>query len=113
MAGIYPVFTTALTISQHVSKFPPNVTSAFLVLKLRAYSATAGFGFSAAYTALMGAIMAQTLSVGAFAREKRSKCADFLLTSQKQERFPLKAAVRPSDAGGIKHHFYRGCRGRL
>lgn len=81
MAGIYPVFNDSLDdITAMLQNFPPAFAAAFGIEIESMFSYGGFFGFSAAYTSLMGAILAVTLSVGTFAREKRSKCVDFLLT---------------------------------
>jgi ABC-type transport system involved in multi-copper enzyme maturation permease subunit len=87
MAGIYPVFYDSLDdITAMLQNFPPAFAAAFGIEMESMFSYGGFFGFSAMYITLMGAIMAVTLSVGTFAREKRSKCVDFLLTKPRSRR---------------------------
>lgn len=87
MVGIYPVFYDSLDdITAMLQNFPPAFSAAFGIEMDSMFSYGGFFGFSTMYTSLMGAIMAVTLSVGAFAREKRSKCVDFLLTKPRSRQ---------------------------
>lgn len=81
MSGIYPVFYSSLdVITAMLNNFPPAFAAAFGIEMESMFSYGGFFGFTSMYLGLIGAIMAVALSVGAFAREKRSKCVDFLLT---------------------------------
>lgn len=81
MYGIYPVFYDSMkAVVQMLSGFPPEFAAAFGFDISAMFSYGGFFGFVFGYIAVIGAIMAVSLSVSTFAREKRSKCADFLLT---------------------------------
>ncbi len=80
MVAIYPVFRDSIDdMIRVLSGFPPEFAAAF-GFDLTSMFNFGGFysvGFS--YISLIGAIMAVSLAVSSFAREKRSKCVDFLL----------------------------------
>lgn len=81
MLGAYPVYLGAKNdILSLLSNYPPEFTAAFgmNIEKLMSYGGFYSFTFT--YIAVIGAIMAVALSLSIFAREKRSKCSDFLLT---------------------------------
>lgn len=79
--GIYPVFYDSLEdVNKMMQGFPPEFAAAFGININDMFSYSGFFSFSYIYLSIIGAIMAVTLTVSAFAREKRSKCADFLLT---------------------------------
>lgn len=81
MAGLYPVFYDSFdVVTELLKNFPPEFAAAFGLYLDDLFSYGGFFSFSFLYISLMGAIMAVILSVSAFAREKRSKCVDFLLT---------------------------------
>lgn len=81
MSGIYPIFLDSLVdIKKIFSYYPPEFTAAF-GFDLSTFFTYGGFyGFAYGYISLIGAIMAVSISVATFAREKRLKCSDFLLT---------------------------------
>lgn len=79
--GIYPVFYDSLDdVLQMMNGFPPEFAAAFGINIADMFSYSGFFSFGFMYISIIGAIMAVILTVSAFAREKRSKCADFLLT---------------------------------
>lgn len=81
MSSIYPIFYDSLdNVLKMLNGFPPGFAAAFgfNISDLFSYGGFLSFSFS--YILLVGAIMAVSLAVSTFAREKRSKCADFLLT---------------------------------
>lgn len=81
MAVIYPVFEGSLEeVVKMIEGFPPEFTAAFGFDVTSMFSIGGFYGFAFAYISLIGAIMAVSLSVSAFSREKRSKSTDFLLT---------------------------------
>jgi ABC-2 type transport system permease protein len=81
MSGMYPVFYDSLElVTDMLKNFPPEFAAAFGLYLDDLFSYGGFFSFSFLYISLMGVIMAVILSVSAFAREKRSKCVDFLLT---------------------------------
>ncbi len=81
MVGIYPVFNDAIDdVMRVINGFPPQFAAAF-GFDLEGMFGFGGFyAFGFMYISLFGAIMAASLGLSAFAREKRSKCVDFLLT---------------------------------
>ncbi len=80
MAGIYPAFADAQDqVLKILAGFPPEFTAAFGFEMSMMFSYGGFYGFSFTYVSLFGAILASTLSISCFAREKRSKCEDFLL----------------------------------
>ncbi len=81
MLAVYPTYLNSRTAVEAVLKdFPPEFAAAFgmSVADIFSYSGFYAFGFL--YIQLCGAIMACILGLSIFAREKRSKCMDFLLT---------------------------------
>lgn len=81
MSGIYPIFHDSLdTVQQMLRNFPPQFAAAFGLHVGDLFSYQGFFTIVGNYVTLIGAIMATALAVGIFAREKRSKCADFLLS---------------------------------
>lgn len=79
--GIYPIFYDSLDdVLKMLSGFPPEFAAAFGFNITDMFSYSGFFSFSFMYISIIGAIMAVTLTISTFAREKRSKCADFLLT---------------------------------
>jgi ABC-2 type transport system permease protein len=81
MYGIYPVFYDSMKdVVRMLSGYPPEFAAAFGFNVSDLFSYGGFFGFVYGYIAVIGAIMAVSLSVSTFAREKRSKCVDFLLT---------------------------------
>lgn len=79
--GIYPAFADSLNeVMDIISNYPKPFLAAFGFSNDAMFSFIGFFSLTYSYLALMGAIMAVSLSVSAFAREKRSKCSDFLLT---------------------------------
>lgn len=84
MAGIYPTFYESMNdVLAILKNFPPVFSEAFGLNAADLFSYSGFFSFSFSYLALMGAIMAAAIAVSTFAREKRSKCVDFLLTKPK------------------------------
>lgn len=84
MVAVYPVYLEGRSAVESIlSGFPPAFTAA-LGLNLDDIFSYGGFySFSSLYIQLCGAIMASMLGLGIFAREKRSKCTDFILTKPK------------------------------
>ena len=81
MTGVYPLFQdSADQMLEVINNFPPEFAAAFGLDLMNIFSYTGFFSFTFGYLSLIGAIMAAGLSVASFAREKRSKCSDFLLT---------------------------------
>lgn len=81
MVGIYPLFTDSMQQIQEVFlKYPPEFIEAFGFDISAMFSYGGYYGFTFVYLVLVGVIMAVSLSVATFSREKRSKCMDFILT---------------------------------
>ncbi len=81
MAFVYPVFADSVgSILNVIKGFPPEFAAAFGFDIGGMFSFGGFYGFSFGYIALIGADMAVSLSISAFAREKQAKCTDFLLT---------------------------------
>lgn len=79
--GIYPIFNNSLQdIVAVISKMPAEFTKAFSFDLNSMVDFGGYYEFIFAYFSLMGAIMASSISLSIFAREKRVKCIDFLLT---------------------------------
>jgi ABC-2 type transport system permease protein len=79
--GIYPAFSDSINeVMDIISNYPKPFLAAFGFSTDTMFNFIGFFSLTYSYLALMGAIMAVSLSVSAFAREKRSKCFDFLLT---------------------------------
>ncbi|MEG0394047.1 ABC transporter permease subunit [Anaerorhabdus sp.] len=80
-AGVYPVFNNSLKdIIEVISKMPPEFTKAFAFDLNTMVDFGGFFEFSFAYLSLMGVIMSASIGLSIFAREKKVKCIDFLLT---------------------------------
>jgi ABC-2 type transport system permease protein len=87
MGAMYPVFYDSMDdITAMLQNFPPEFAAAFGVHLEEMFSYGGFFSFTFLYLSLVGAIMAVTLAVSSFAREKRSKCMDFLLTKPRSRR---------------------------
>lgn len=81
MMGIYPVFEASLDdVLRIINGFPPEFASAFGLDVKSMFSLGGFYSFTFGYISLVGAIMAVSIAVSTFSREKRSKCVDFLLT---------------------------------
>lgn len=81
MLGAYPVYSDAIDeITPILANFPPEFTAAFGMNLESLFSYGGFYNFTFGYIGLAAAIMASSLSIAIFAREKRSKCSDFLLT---------------------------------
>lgn len=79
--GFYPIFLECRPIvEEYIAAFPAGFAEAF------GFDLDDLFGFDSYYNlvylyeALLGAIMISTTALGVFAREKREKCVDFLMT---------------------------------
>lgn len=81
MAGMYPIFYDTMDeVVALLKGFPPQFAAAFGIHMENLFSFGGFFSFTFSYLALVAAIMTAVLAVSTFAREKRSKCTDFLLT---------------------------------
>ncbi|MPM02953.1 hypothetical protein SDC9_49212 [bioreactor metagenome] len=80
MAAVYPVYYESRAEAQAVMEgFPPQFAAAFGLTLETIFSYRGFYSFGFFYLSLLGGIMASGLTLSVFAREKRSKCADFLL----------------------------------
>jgi ABC-2 type transport system permease protein len=81
MSGIYPAFYESMDVVMEVmGNLPPAFAAAFGIMASIFLDFTGFFSFTYNYLIIAGAIMAVSVSVSVFSREKRSKCTDFLLT---------------------------------
>lgn len=81
MLGMYPAFEASLdAVTAIISGFPPAFASAFSINITAMFSMGGFYSFAFVYISLMGAIMAVSMGLSAFSRERRFKCVDFLLT---------------------------------
>lgn len=93
--GIYPAFADSLDeVMEVINGFPKPFLAAFGFDSDTMFSFGGFFSLTYGYLTLIGAIMAAALSVTAFAREKHSKCSDFLLSKpcRRREIFLAKLA---------------------
>lgn len=94
MLAIYKVFMNSVdNLVAMTEGFPKEFMQAFNFDMLRMFNYGGFYNFTYSYIALIGAIMAVLIALSVFAREKRFKCMDFLLTKPKSRSriFGLKA----------------------
>lgn len=81
MLAAYPTYNSAVDeVTELLANYPPEFIAAFGMDIKNLFSYGGFYNFAFGYIGLVGAIMAASLSISVFAREKRSKCLDFLLT---------------------------------
>lgn len=81
MGSVYPVFAESVDdVKKMIEGFPKEFSAAFGIDIVTMFTYRGFFGFTFVYLALVGAIMAVAIAISTFAREKRSKCSDFILT---------------------------------
>ncbi len=81
IAGFYPAFLDSrVEVERALANLPPEFAAAFGMEMDNLFSYGGFYAFSFLYMSLLGAIMAASLGIDMFAREKRAKCTDFLLT---------------------------------
>jgi len=81
MGGIYPVFQkSAVDFLKVMEGFPKQFTQAFGFQIFSLFSYEGYYSFAFGYIAMVAAIMAVIVSLSVFAREKKVKCLDFLMT---------------------------------
>jgi ABC-2 type transport system permease protein len=81
MVGVYPLFKDSVAdVTKVFESFPPQFAAAFGVDVMSMFDFGGYYSFCFGYISLMGAIMAASIGISSFAREKRAKCTDFLLT---------------------------------
>lgn len=79
--GFYPIFLDSRqAIEGMLEGFPPGFAEAFGFNLDDIFSFESFSGMVYLYESVIGAIMASVTAISVFAREKRSKCADFLFT---------------------------------
>lgn len=84
MSVVYPVYSESRTLVESVlESFPPEFSAAFGLSIADIFSFGGFYAFAFLYLSLMGGIMAATLGLSTFAREKQNKCTDFLLAKPK------------------------------
>lgn len=81
MKGFYPaMMETKTEVAMIFANFPPQVLTAIGIDIDTFFSYEGYYVFTFTYIGLLTAIMAVSVSLQTFAREKRDKCTDFLLT---------------------------------
>lgn len=81
MSGLYQVFMDSKAeVEAAYNGFPPAFAAAFGIFITQLFTYGGFLQFIYTYIAIIGAIMASSIAITAFSREKRSKCVDFLLT---------------------------------
>jgi ABC-type transport system involved in multi-copper enzyme maturation permease subunit len=81
MTGMYQVFYDSKdAVVQVIQNFPARVCHGLRLVVEMIFNFSGFFAFSMSYLVLAGAIMAVSVAVSIFAREKRAKCTDFILT---------------------------------
>jgi ABC-2 type transport system permease protein len=81
MSGLFGVLQDSRDgVEKALAGFPPAFAAAFGINIEKFFTFGGFYGFIFSYIALFGAIMAVSMSVSVFSREKRAKCVDFLLT---------------------------------
>ncbi len=81
MRAVYPVYSASRAdVERVLAGFPPEFSAAFGVSLDDMFSYGGFYAFGSLYLTLLGTIMAAALGIAIFAREKRAKCTDFLLT---------------------------------
>ncbi len=79
--GMYKVFIDSrAAFEQMAESLPPAFAAAFGFVITELFTFSGFYTFVYTYIAVIGAIMAVTISLAVFSREKNSKCVDFLLT---------------------------------
>lgn len=82
--AVFPAFSeSGDEVLKILEGFPKEFSAAFGMQFMTMFSYEGFFSFTHTYIALCGAIMAVSMSVSVFAKEKRAKCNDFLLTKPK------------------------------
>ena len=81
MKGFYPAMMGSReSVEKIFANFPPEMLVAFGMDVNRMFSYEGFLSFSNIYIGLLSAMMAVSIALQVFAREKRDKCTDFLLT---------------------------------
>lgn len=81
MGVVFPIYQQSKeAVEQILEGFPPEFAAAFGMSVADIFSFGGFYAFGFLYLSLLGAMMAASLGLGIFSREKRSRCTDFLLT---------------------------------
>lgn len=81
MYGLFPLYMdAAATLDSVLENFPPAFAQAFGIAINNMFSFGGFYNFAFGYLALMAGIMAVCMAITVFAREKKSKSMDFILT---------------------------------
>ena len=81
LLSVYPIYYDGRTqVLAALEGFPPQFAAAFGLNIETIFSFGGFYAFSFLYLAVLGAVFASGLGLLVFAREKRAKCDDFLLT---------------------------------
>ncbi len=84
---VYPMFTDSRSaVETALEGFPPEFSAAFGIYLNDIFSFGGFYSFCYLYICIMGAIMASSLGLDVFSREKRSKSTDFLMTKPVSRR---------------------------
>ncbi len=87
MTALYPVFTSALdSVTKLLEAMPREFAEAFGLDMKNLFSYEGFYCFALSYLALFGAIASSALTISVFAREKRSKCLDFIFTKPRSRK---------------------------
>ncbi len=80
MSSMFNIFMQSQdAVIKAYSGLPPAFSAAFGIVISQLFTYSGFYQFLNTYIAIIGAIMASSISIAAFSREKRSKCIDFLL----------------------------------
>lgn len=96
MSGMFNVLLDSRgAVEKAISGFPPAFAAAFNLHLEKIFTFGGFYSFIFSYLAVVGAIMAVSMSVSVFAREKRSRCIDFLLAKpvSRERIFMIKLMV--------------------
>ncbi len=87
MRGVYPFFLEGYgEIKKIIASFPKEFAGALGLEMAVLFSFEGFYGFGSFYVFVFGAISAASLAISVFAREKRAKCLDFILTKPRSRR---------------------------
>ncbi|MFV0466625.1 MAG: ABC transporter permease [Lachnospiraceae bacterium] len=81
MVGLFPLYMNAEEeINQILQNFSPVFAQAFGIAISDMFTFGGFYNFSFGYISLLAGVMAASLAITVFAREKKAKCLDFILT---------------------------------
>lgn len=96
LIGMYPLFMDSkVNMTEVLNNFPEPFMKAFSFQVDSFYQFESFYGFGMTYVSLIGIIMSLTISISIYAREKKAKCTDFILTKpiRREFLFLVKTAV--------------------